>query len=235
MAGAVRRGHAASVPLHSAFDLAALRTPPSLRPDPARPSRAKRAVLLTVRPVRRRRSLPQTLILVALAAAALLILLSSTNALGATLVTPKCDDVNLRTGPGTTFARKGQVDEGARLTVVAKVSGASYGVQCAGAYQSGSYWFKINTINGKSVNSLYGVSYVYGARKLFKTLLVPTPSPTKTPAAPATPAPTAAPTVGPSQDPSASAVPTAAPTTAPSSPPGGPGTLGATVTFYGRG
>ena len=171
---------------------------------------------LTVRPGRRR-SLPQTLILVALAAAALLLLLSSTNALGATLVTPKCDDVNLRTGPGTTFTRKAQVDEGARLTVVAKVSGGSYGVQCAGAYQTGSYWFKISAINGKSVKSLYGVSYVYGARKLFKTLLLPAPSPTTTP--------TAAPTTA----------PTAAATTAPSSPPSDPGTLGATVTFYGRG
>lgn len=206
--------HPVLVPLQRAFDLAALRTGPVRKTNRQRPYS------------RRRRSLPHTMLLIALAAAALLLLVSSTNALGATLVTPKCDDVNLRTGPGTTFTRKAQVDEGARLTVVAKVSGGSYASQCAGEYQSGTAWFKISAINGKSVKSLYGVTYVYGARKLFKTLLMPTPSPTVSQtAAPATPLPT------PTPDPTAAPDPTVAPTAAPS----GPVTLGATVTFYGRG
>src|SRR5262249_13737674 len=39
----------------------------------------------------------QTLVVVAMVAATILLLLSTTNALGATLVTPKCDNVNLRT------------------------------------------------------------------------------------------------------------------------------------------
>jgi len=123
-------------------------------------------------------------VLVALAGAALMLMLTSTAALGATLVTPKCDGVNLRTGPATTYTRKAQVDAGAQLTVVAKVSGGSYRAQCAGD-QSGSAWYKVSAINGKSVKSLYGVSYVYGARQLFKTLLIPTPTPTvQPPAAP---------------------------------------------------
>jgi len=146
-------------------------------------------------------------------------MLTSTDAFGATLITPKCNDVNLRTGPATTYTRKAQVDTGARLTAVARVSGGRYSAQCAGS-QSGSAWYKVSAINGKSVKSLYGVTYLYGARQLFKTLVNPTPSPTKA-AAPATLAPTTAPT-----DP-----PTAAPTaTAPN-----PGVLGDTVTFYGRG
>jgi stage II sporulation protein D len=156
----------------------------------------------------------QGVILLALVAAAFALLFTSTDALGATLVTPKCNDVNLRSGPATTYARKAQVDTGARLTVVAKVSGGRYSAQCAGA-QSGSAWYRISAINGKSVKSLYGVSYVYGARQLFKTVVNPTPSPTKA-AAP----PTAAPTDGPP---------------APPAPPPGATVLGDTVTFYGRG
>jgi SpoIID/LytB domain protein len=155
------------------------------------------------------RRLGQNVLLVALAAAALMLLLTSTAALGATLVTPKCDDVNLRTGPGTTYTRKGQVDTGAQLTVVAKVSGGGYSTRCGGD-QSGSAWYKVSAINGKSVKSLYGVSYVYGARQLFKTLLNATPAPTAT-------SPTPTPTV------ESPALPT------------GTSVLGDSVTFYGRG
>ena len=166
-----------------------------------------------------------------------MLLLTSTDALGATLVTPKCNDVNLRSGPATTYTRKAQVDLGARLTVVAKVSGGSYGAQCGGAYQSGSAWYKISAINGKSVKSLYGVSYVYGARQLFKTLLNPTPSPTQAAAPVVTPSPTTAPTAAPTAAPTEAptAAPTATPTATPTAPPSGPTTLGSSVTFYGRG
>ena len=149
-----------------------------------------------------------------------MLLLTSTDAFGATLVTPKCNDVNLRTGPATTYARKAQVDTGARLTVVSRVDGGSYSAQCAGA-QSGHYWFKVSAINGKSVKSLYGVTYLYAAHKLFRTVVSATPTPTKA----AAPVPTAAPTAGPS----------ATPTAPPPPPPSGPTTLAASVTFYGRG
>ena len=149
-----------------------------------------------------------------------MLLLTSTDALGATLVTPKCNDINLRTGPATTYTRKAQVDTGARLTVVSKVDGGSYSAQCGGA-QAGHYWYKISAINGKTVKSLYGVTYVYGAHKLFATVVSATPGPTQAVA----PAPTAAPT----------AAPTVSPTPTPTAPPAGPVTLGGSVTFYGRG
>jgi SpoIID/LytB domain protein len=162
-------------------------------------------------------------------------------------MTPKCDDVNLRTGPSTGYAKKTNVDEGARVTVVSTVAGGRYGVTCAGRYRSGAYWHKISAINGKSALSLYGVKHVYGASKLFKTLVMPTPVPaTAAPAVPPTAAPTAAatgaPTAAPTADPGATAEPTAAaptaapPTAAPTAaPPTGPVTLPASITFYGRG
>jgi len=173
-------------------------------------------------------------LLVALVAAALLLMVTSTDALGATLVTPKCNDVNLRTGPSTTYTRKAQVDTGARLTVVATVTGGSYTAQCAGA-QSGNGWYRISAVNGRSAKTLYGVTYVYGAKRLFKTLLNPTPSPTQAAAPVTTASPTAAPTDAATAAPSA-APPTAAPTPTPTAaPPAGPTTLGDSVTFYGRG
>ena len=223
------------MPLHAAFDLAALRTPPARRPG---------------------RDL-RTAIAAALIGAILVLAVGSSGVLAATTVTPKCDDVNLRTGPGTGYAKKTQVDEGAKLIVVSTVTGGSWSATCGSAL-SGSSWHKISAINGKTVSSLYGVAYVYGASKLFKTVTTPTASPV-----PATPATTAAPTAAPTTPPTGAptAAPTAtpdpgspAPTTTPAptstpaptattsptptptpTPPSGPITLGSSITFHGRG
>ncbi len=199
-----------------------------------------------------------TAVLTALASAILLLVLTSGATLAATTVTPKCDAVNLRTGPATTYAKKTSVNEGAKLTVVATVTGGSYSTACAGISLSGSSWHRISAINGRSVSSLYGVTYVYGASKLFKTVTTPTAAPTVAPtilpsptAGPPTPAPTGAPTsapttgptAGPTVDPGASQDPaTPAPTITPAptgtpAPTATPGivTLPASITFYGRG
>jgi hypothetical protein len=156
----------------------------------------------------------------AVAIAALLLALSSTGTLAATTMTPKCDSTNLRTGAGTTYAKKTAVNEGAKLTIVSTVSGGSYAATCRGVSLKGSSWLKISAINGKSVSSLYGRTYVYGASKLFKTVTTPTAAPTAAPAAP-----TAAP----------AAAPTAAPTAAPAAAPPGLITLPASITVHGRG
>lgn len=187
---------------------------------------------------------------------ALLLFANSETTLGATTYTPRCDAVNLRTGPSTNYPKKRQVNEGARITVVTVVSGGHYSVKCAGKWRIGSGWYRISAINGKSVLSLYGVKYLYGARKLFRQVINPTPAPTRTPtpapptAAPATAPPSAAPSVAPSAapsaapttDPGATSGPSAtpAPTAPPTPVPGpsfipGPRTLPASVTFYGRG
>ena len=216
--------HARAVLPHAALEFAALRTGPS----PA---------------ARRLRPVHRGALLSAVATAILLLVFSSTGTLAATTVTPKCDAVNLRTGPSTTYAKKTSVNTGAILTVVATVSGGSYATTCVTAV-SGSSWHKISAINGRSVSSLYGVTYLYGASKLFKTVVTPTASPTIAPTAAPTLAPTAAPTTDPgsSADPSASPGPTgspsptdtAAPTAGPTATPG-PITLPASITFYGRG
>jgi SpoIID/LytB domain protein len=158
-------------------------------------------------------------ILTALATAILLLGLTSTGAVAATTVTPKCDGVKLRTGPGTTYTQKATASTGAKLTVVATVSGGGWSGTCSGSW-SGSSWHRISAINGRSVSSLYGVTYVYGASKLFTTLATPSPSattttgPTTTTTSTATPVPvTAPPTAAPTL------VPTAAPTLAPTAPP----------------
>jgi stage II sporulation protein D len=196
-----------------------------------------------------------TAILAAFASAVLLLGLTSSATLAATTMTPKCDAVNLRTGPSTSYGKKTSVNEGAKLRVVATVSGGSYSTSCGGVSLSGSTWHRISAINGQSVSSLYGVSYVYGASKLFKTFPAPTAAPTLTPtgtplatAGPPAPVPTVLPTTAPTaeptvdpgatEDPSETAEPTTTPaptfTPAPTATPG-PITLPASITFYGRG
>jgi stage II sporulation protein D len=176
--------------------------------------------------------------------ATLLIGLGSFTAIGASTYTPKCDAVNLRTGASTTKAIKTQVDRGDLLTVVNTVSGGSYQTNC-GKWLSGSDWHKISAINGQSVSSRFGVNYLFGASKLFKTVTVaatpaptaePTAEPTSDPSIPPSAAPTDAPTTpspDPSGDPDASLPPDATPSPSPS--PDGPIALPDTITFYGRG
>jgi stage II sporulation protein D len=144
----------------------------------------------------------RSVLLSAVVTAALLFVFSSNATLGATTVTATCDSVNLRTGPSTTYAIKTSVKPGAALTVVTKVAGGSYGTTCNGVKIYGSNWYRVSAINGKTVSSLYGVSYVYGASALFKAVTVaPTATPKltlpatgSTPAPSRTPAPTATPT-----------------------------------------
>lgn len=168
--------------------------------------------------IRRRR---RGALFTALATAALLFGLSSTGTLAATTVTPKCDAVNLRTGPSTSYTKKTSVNTGAKLTVVATVTGGSYATSCKGVALNGSSWYKFNAINGKSVSSLYGVTYLYGASKLFATVTAPTAAPSATPTAAPTATPTRAPTAAPTAPPTAAptASPTAAPTAGPTATP----------------
>jgi stage II sporulation protein D len=215
MAARRDEGHAPRVPLHVALDPAASRTV-----------------------ARRRRSSAPALS--ALAASLLLFVFSSGGAIAATTVTPTCDSINLRTGPSTTYTKKTSVNTGAVLTVAATVTGGSYLTSCLGVSLSGSSWYRFSAINGKSVSSLYGVTYLYGASKLFKTVTTPTPSPTKAPTAAPTVLPTAAPTAGPGASPGASGSPAPSASSGPSPIPAptatpNPVTLPATITFYGRG
>jgi len=187
----------------------------------------------------------------AFAVVAFLFALTSTSALAATTYAARCDSVNLRSGPSTTYAIKKSVAAGTQVTVVATVSGGSYSTTCLGVTSSGSSWLRITAISGKTVSSLYGVTYVYGASTLFKAVVIPTAPPTGTPApspqasgsgAPsattspsASPGPSGSPAAPGSPDPSASPSTSPTPSPTPTPTPPGPTTLGASVTFYGRG
>jgi stage II sporulation protein D len=81
-----------------------------------------------------------------------------------------CADVNLRTTASTSGTRKATLKANVAVTVAATVTGSSWKAECAGKIVSGSSWYKISHVNGKTAKSLYGVSYVYGAKGLFKTV-----------------------------------------------------------------
>jgi len=171
-----------------------------------------------------------------LVAAALVLALTDGVAIGASTYAAKCDSVNLRTGPSTTYAIKKAIAAGTQVTVAATVAGGAYTTSCLGVAISGSSWYRISAVSGKSVSSLYGVSYVYGASGLFKAVANPTPAPTTAASPASTAAPSASPDPSASPGPSSSPDPSPAPTPSPTAtPPAGFTLLGDSVTFYGRG
>ena len=141
------------------------------------------------------------------------------NVLGATTMAAACG-VNLRTSPSVSGAIRSAVGTGTRTTVVATVTGGSWRATCGGRSVSGNRWYRISAINGRSVASLYGRSYLYGATGLIKAVVViptPTPTLTATPTAPPTPRPsTPAPTPTPAPAPTPAPTPTPTPSPSPS-------------------
>jgi GH25 family lysozyme M1 (1,4-beta-N-acetylmuramidase) len=68
------------------------------------------------------------------------------------------------------------------VTVATKVVGSRWRLTCGGTTTSSGWWYRISAINGKSVKSLYKVTYLYAARGLFKALPKPIVIPPKPPA-----------------------------------------------------
>ena len=91
--------------------------------------------------------------------------------------------LNLRSSPLCRVQGPVPREDGHMLAVVATVSGRSYDTTCAGKAAKGSTWAKVNAVNGKSVKSLFGVSYVYVASKMLVSARTLTPVPTPTPPA----------------------------------------------------
>jgi hypothetical protein len=71
-------------------------------------------------------------------------------------------NVYLRTKATTSASAQVLIKTDARVTVTRAVAGTAYKTTCSGRSVSGSTWFLISAINGKTVKSLYGISYVYG-------------------------------------------------------------------------
>lgn len=77
--------------------------------------------------------------------------------------------VRLRSSTSTSATTKGIIDTNVVVTAAAKVSGGAWSADCK-TNVSGSSWYKITAVGGKSVSSLYGVSAVYAATGLFRSI-----------------------------------------------------------------
>lgn len=77
--------------------------------------------------------------------------------------------VRLRTSTSTAAATTSIIDTNSVVTSSAKVTGGSWAADCATSV-SGSSWYKITGVGGKSVSSLYGVSALYAATGLFRSV-----------------------------------------------------------------
>lgn len=84
-----------------------------------------------------------------------------------------CSGVALRTAASTSSTLKVRLAAGTRVTAVSTVVGSRWSTYCAGVSKSGSTWIRISAISGRSVKTLYGVTYLYGASSLFKSVVVP--------------------------------------------------------------
>jgi GH25 family lysozyme M1 (1,4-beta-N-acetylmuramidase) len=87
-----------------------------------------------------------------------------------TLLTTRCDGVSLRTRPSTTSTKVATLTKGIRVVAVSRVSGGSWRTVCAGSTATGTSWYKLSVVSGKTAKTRYGVSYVYVASSLLKRL-----------------------------------------------------------------
>jgi len=116
-----------------------------------------------------------TVVLSALMAALFCFVVSSMSmpgdVLGATSTKSAMCGANLRVHATTSARIRATIRTGAKVSVIATVVGGSWRTTCAGKPVHGRSWLRISAINGKSVRSTYGVSYLYAAAGLFKSVV----------------------------------------------------------------
>jgi GH25 family lysozyme M1 (1,4-beta-N-acetylmuramidase) len=119
----------------------------------------------------------QRLVTIALLCAALLFAVSAmagaSPVLGAGSYKATACSVNLRNNPYTTAKLRATLKKDTRVTVTVKVTGGRWKATCAGNAVSGRGWWRIVAIGGKSIQSLFGRPYVYGAAGMFKSWTPP--------------------------------------------------------------
>jgi len=96
------------------------------------------------------------------------------DALGATVAKVAMCGASLRTSAYTSARVRTTIGTGTRVSVTAKIYRGSWRTRCAGKVVFGRTWYRISAIGGKSVRSLYGVSYLYAQTSRF-TAFVPPP------------------------------------------------------------
>ena len=99
---------------------------------------------------------------------------------------------NLRSSASSGATSRTVIDIDTKVLVATQVTGSSYSTTCSGKAVSGKSWYRISSVNGKSVKSVYGVTYLYSATGLYKSTVTTSGAPTPTPPPP--PAPTPPPT-----------------------------------------
>lgn len=80
--------------------------------------------------------------------------------------TATCNAIGVRKSPSVAGTLLARLDTGAVVNAADTVSGDAYTVGACGT--SGKTWFEIDEINGKTVQSLYGVPFAYAAAGMFK-------------------------------------------------------------------
>ena len=78
-----------------------------------------------------------------------------------------CNGGVFRTGPGTGYTEKGPMTAGETVVVTSTRTGGAWTLTC-GTHKTGTAWYRITAVNGKSVQSLYGVPAVFAAKGWFK-------------------------------------------------------------------
>jgi uncharacterized protein YgiM (DUF1202 family) len=114
---------------------------------------------------------------VTFALGALLIVSSPAAAAAPTTMVPACSGVNVRTTASTSAPIRTQLAASAKVTVLATIGGSRWSATCPGA-KTGTTWYRISAINGKSVSSLYGQSYLYSATGVLTAVPTATPDAT---------------------------------------------------------
>ena len=129
-------------------------------------------ILRTVRPSTSLPVLMVTAVLAALVVFGVAAVAQPASALGASIQKVTACGANLRTRESTSATLKVALKANTRVTVATSVTGGSWKISCAGKIVSGKFWYRISAIAGKSVKSVYGVTYLYAASGLFKPFVV---------------------------------------------------------------
>lgn len=85
---------------------------------------------------------------------------------GTVRMTALCAGVGIRKDPASDGTLIVRVSKGATVRVVETVTGDPYEAGSCG--ESGDDWLKIDRVNGKSIETVYGVPYAYAAGGFFK-------------------------------------------------------------------
>ncbi len=116
---------------------------------------------------------PLGIALAAALAAAMLGALAPSSVLGGTSLDARCDGAALRSRPSSSSHREARLPRDARVVATRVVRGGHWKTQCGGSSHDGRKWYRVVSVNGKSVSRLYGQKAVYGARSLFDVVYIP--------------------------------------------------------------